>query len=61
LNPTGVSLGILQFIVPEVVEFIKPIGVGLVNKPLALDNWAVKVFGLVKVPVVVYESVKLSF
>ena len=53
--------GILQFIVPLVVELTDPIIVGLANDPNELESCAVNVLGDKKLPTTVYEIYIDSF
>jgi len=51
--PPGVFAGIVALIVPAVVAFLVPMLIGDAKDPELLESCAVKVFGLINVPVIV--------
>lgn len=52
-EPKTVSIGIIAEIIPADVDVNVPIVTADAKLPLAFDNWAVKIFPLTKVPVIV--------
>ena len=51
--PPGVFAGIVALMVPAVVATLVPILTGVAKDPELLESWAVNVFGLINVPVIV--------